>query len=39
MGASEKRKKDQPSLSSGKKQRISIPQDHSVQGRGYQGQG
>ena len=30
-GASEKRKEDQPSLSSRKKERISIPRDHSVQ--------
>ena len=38
-GASEKRKEDQSSLSSRKKQRISIPRDHSVQGRGHQSQG
>ena len=38
-GASEKRKEDQPSLSSKKKQRTSIPRGHSVQGRSYQGQG
>ena len=38
-GASEKRKEDQPSLSSRKKQRISIPRDHSIQGHDYQGQG
>ena len=38
-GASEKRKKDQPSLNSRKKHRISIPRDHSVQGHSYQSQG
>ena len=38
-GASEKRKEDQPSSSSRKKQRTSIPRGHSVQGRDYQGQG
>ena len=38
-GASEKRKEDQPSLSSRKKLRIFIPRGHSVQGRDYQGQG
>ena len=38
-GASEKRKEDQPSLSSRKKQRTSIPQGHPIQGRDYQGQG
>ena len=37
-GASEKRKEDQPSLSLRKKQRISIPRDHSVQCHRYQGQ-
>ena len=36
-GASEKRKEDQPSSSSRKKQRTSIPRGHSVQGYGYQG--
>ena len=38
-GASKKRKEDQPSLSLRKKQRISIPRDHSLQGHSYQGQG
>ena len=38
-GASEKMKKDQPPSSLRMKQRTSIPQGHSVQGRGYQGQG
>ena len=34
-GASGKRKEDQLSLSSRKKQRTSIPRGHPVQGRGY----
>ena len=38
-GASEKRKKDQPSSSSRKKQKTSIPRGHPIQGRNYQGQG
>ena len=39
VGASEKRKEGQPSSSSRKKHRISIPRGHPVQGRNYQGQG
>ena len=39
VGASEKRKEDQPSSSSGKKQRTFVPRGHSVEGRDYQGQG
>ena len=35
LGASEKRKEDQPSLSSREKQRTSIPRGHPGQGRGY----
>ena len=38
-GASEKREEDQPSSSSRKKQRTSIPRGRPVQGCGYQGQG
>ena len=36
-GASEKRKEDQPSSSSRKTQRTSIPRGHSVQGHDYHG--
>ena len=39
VGTSEKRKKDQPSSSSGKRQRTSIPRLSQEQGYGYQGQG
>ena len=39
VGASEKMKEIHSSSSSGKKQRTSVPQGHSVQGHGYQGQG
>ena len=35
MGASEKRKEDQPSSSLRKKQRTSTPRGHPVQDRGY----
>ena len=38
-GASGKRKKDQPSSSSGKKQKTFTPQGFQGQGCGYQGQG
>ena len=38
-GASEKRKDDQPSLSSRKKQKTSTPRGRPVQGRDYKGQG
>ena len=38
-GTNEKRKEDQPSSSSGKRQRTSIPQLSQGQGRNYQGQG
>ena len=38
-GTSEKRKEDQPSSSSGKKQKTSIPRGFQGQDRGYQGQG
>ena len=38
-GASENRKDDQPSSSSRKKQRTSIPRGRLVQGNDYQGQG
>ena len=37
--ASGKRKEDQPSSNSGKKQKTSIPQGFQGRGRGYQGQG
>ena len=37
-GANEKMKEDQPSLSSRKKQRTSIPRGRPIQGQGYQGQ-
>ena len=37
--ASGTRKEDQPSSSSGKKQKTSIPQGFQGRGRGYQGQG
>ena len=36
-GAGDKRKEGQPSSSSGKKQRTSIPRGFSGQGRGFQG--
>ena len=39
MGASGKRKKDQPSSSSGKKQKTSTPRGFQELGRSYQGQG
>ena len=39
VGASEKRKKDQPFLRSRKKQRTSTPRGRLVQGHDYQGQG
>ena len=38
-GASGKRKKDQPSSSSGKKQKTSTSRGFQCRGRGYQGQG
>ena len=38
MGTSEKRKEDQPSSSSGKRQKTSIPRLSKGWGRGYQGQ-
>ena len=38
-GASKKRKESHSSSSSGKKRRTFVPRGHSVQGRGYQGQG
>ena len=37
-GAGDKRKEGQPSSSSGKKQRTSVPRGFSGQGRGFQGQ-
>ena len=37
--SSDKRKEDQPSSSSGKKQKTSIPRGFQGRGRGYQGQG
>ena len=36
--ASDKRKKDKPSSSSGKKQKTFTPREFQGQGRGYQGQ-
>ena len=39
MGASAKRKENQSSSSSGKKQKTSIPRGFQGWGRGYQGQG
>ena len=39
MGVSAKRKKNQSSSCSGKKQKTSIPQGFQGRGRGYQGQG
>ena len=36
-GASEKRKKDQPSSSLGKKRRTYVPRGYSVQGHDYHG--
>ena len=39
MGAGTKRKGDQPSSSSGKKQKTSISQGYPGQGRGHQDQG
>ena len=39
VGASEKRKEDQPFSRSRNKQRTSTPRGHPVQGHGYQGQG
>ena len=38
-GASDKRKESHSSSSPRKKRRTSVPRGHSVQGRGYQGQG
>ena len=39
MGAGTKRKGDQPSSSSGKKQKTSVLQGYPEQGQGYQDQG